>query len=113
MYEKYNKNYCQYSTKYKFSDLQFFFIGAAIVLFGAPSNKNLDPIASESKTNLVLLLGLPWVSLAGIVVIVRKEVPRIGMSSIKGNWAVLQGVLLLIITTSAWVALVYNIITSS
>ncbi len=41
---------------------------------------------------LVLALGLPWVILSGILVVIHKEEPGKGMSSITGAWAVIHGV---------------------
>jgi len=87
-----------------------FLIGSLIVLLGfALSNHPHGQPPSDSYSRTVLLLGFPWIIFACIVVIIRKEVPRLGLRSITGGWAVFQGILGLVASGSVVVILLYTL----
>jgi hypothetical protein len=50
------------------------------------------------------------VSLTGILAIIRREVPRLGLPSIKGPVAVIEGVLVVIVTFIAMLTLLMELI---
>jgi len=85
-----------------------FLIGFFIILLGIGLGEK--PYASEIYTSTVLLLGIPWILFSCIVVIIRKEVPRLGLDSIRGGWAVFQGILGLIVYGGTWIFLLYVLI---
>jgi hypothetical protein len=86
----------------------FFLIGSSIILLGILLGER--PYATVTYTRTILLLGVPWLIAACTVVVVRKEVPRLGLRNITGNWAVFQGVLGLTACGSAEVFLLYDLL---
>ena len=52
-------------------------------------------------TELVILIAIPWLIAGCVFMILRKEVIRPGLPSIKGKWAVVQGIVGLILLTYA------------
>jgi hypothetical protein len=75
----------------------FWIIGSLIYILGLMlSNHYYGHFPLDLLISISGLLGLPWIIFGCIVVIVRKEIPRLGLKSIKGGWAVFQGILGLI-----------------
>lgn len=60
--------------------------------------------------DLCILLSLFLFSLSGVLVIIRKEVPRFGLPSIKGWVAVVEGVFFVIVTTIAMLTFLVELI---
>ena len=72
-------------------------IGLLIIIFGLMLPAYVDKQhPSEIQSLVVIASSLPWLIFTSIIMIVRKEVPRLGMKSIQGGWAVFQGYLGLI-----------------
>ncbi len=65
---------------------------------------------SDSQLLILLLLSFPWLFFSGIIVIVRKEVPRPGLKSIKGGWAVFLGFFIATVFGSSEVFLLYTLL---
>ncbi len=64
---------------------------------------------ADPQLLVLLLLSLPWFVFAGIIAIVRKEVPRPGLKSIKGAWAVFLGIFVVIVIGSSEAFLLYTL----
>lgn len=49
--------------------------------------------------DLLLLISLTLLVIAGILIIIRREIPRLGLPSIKGIFAVIGGIMMVFVTT--------------
>mgnify|MGYP000870047468 FL=1 len=85
-----------------------FIAGLLIVLNILVRGGNLSK--ESTFGDLCILLSLFLFSLSGVLVIIRKEVPRLGLPSIKGWVAVVEGVFFVIITTIAMLVFLVELI---
>lgn len=70
----------------------FLFIGVFFELAGLIlGNKLLFVKMPEWYLYLISSLSLPWIVASCIFIMKYKEIPRYGLPSIKGTWAVVQG----------------------
>ncbi len=67
-------------------------IGLVIVLGGVFIGKANQGTLSDKYLQVVAVLGLPWAILPCLLAVIYQEVPRNGMASIRGPWAVIQGI---------------------
>jgi hypothetical protein len=65
----------------------------------------------ESFLEIVLALSIAWYFLGCLFVVIRKEIPRLGMPPISGTWAVVQGIIGILVFASLEVVMIYLIIT--
>lgn len=83
-------------------------LGALVILGGFwLGNIVYDQGTPDWYINAVLALGLPLLVVGCFFVMARRELPRLGLSSIKGKYAVIRGALGFIILCSAEIYIVY------
>jgi hypothetical protein len=95
-------------TSTGFLTLGFWIIGLIVTFVGGFLAQRV-PVQNGQDwyLDLALSMGLPWFMLGCIFVVLRKEVPRLGLPAIKGNFAVFQGVLGLIIISAVEFYIIY------
>jgi hypothetical protein len=77
-----------------------FWIAVVIVFGGMTIIRLIAPGENSSiYVDLILLIAIPWLITSCIFMIIRKEAPRPGLTSVKGKWAVIQGAVGLVILT--------------
>ena len=85
------------------------FIAALFIFLGILSRGG-DLSIQSTFGDICLLLSLFLFSLTGVLAIIRREMPRLGLPSIKGWGAIVEGVLIIIITTVGMLLLLIDII---
>lgn len=83
-------------------------IGFVILFIGAFITTRIEnQRISDFYSGLVMIFTIPWFILGCIFVILRKEIPRPGISSIKGLPAVIQGVVGVLILSIVEIYIIY------
>jgi hypothetical protein len=103
------KNLKKYFNTVQFKTLGIFVIGL-IILFGGmfvwvTFRSEPAPVYFAEYLAAIALL---CVAISSVFVIKYKEVPRPGLQSIKGTWAVIQGAIALLISGLGFIILVYD-----
>lgn len=83
-------------------------IGFAIIAIGAFVIERMNySSGSDVYLGLAMIIGVLWIIAGAVFIIIRKEIPRPGLTSVKGVSAVIQGYLGLIIMLIVEAILVY------
>ena len=109
---------CKLSKKIKnkFLETPFLYftsllIGCCIGILGiALGDHPYGQFPSDSYTRTVLLISFPWIIFASLIVIIQREVPRPWNSSIRGAYAIFQGVVGLVISGGVETFLLLNLL---
>jgi hypothetical protein len=99
----------KYFSTVQFKTLGGFVIGF-VILFGGLIKWNgfrNEPAPEYYVEYLVSIMSL-CVAISSFFVIKYKEAPRPGLTSIKGTWAVIQGIIALLISGSVFIVLFYD-----
>ncbi len=82
------------------------------ILFGgfALVNRMYPSNIPDIYLGIIIIIGFPWLITGCIFVILRKEIPRFGLPSIKGTWAITQGLVGLVILTFTELYVIYLVI---
>lgn len=98
-------------TSTLFLTIGFFIIGFIIIFGGVWLGSHVySEKIPDRYLNTVMAIGLPCFMLSCLFVIIRKEIPRLGLPSIRGGFAVFQGYLGLIIIGITWIYIIYLIL---
>jgi hypothetical protein len=85
-------------------------VGLAVVLGGIFAVKACTGTLPDFQMGVILAIGIPWGILPGILAVVHREVPRRGMPSIQGTWAVIQGVVGILVFGGLEIWLLYALL---
>lgn len=113
-----NENSKSNKTKVKkfLLSTEFLHYGSTVIGYSLPLLGSIISVytsgqqLSDPQLLVLLLLSFPWLIFSGIIVIVRKEIPRPGLKSVKGGWAVFLGVFIVFVFGVSEFFLLYTLL---
>jgi hypothetical protein len=89
-------------------------IGAIILLGGsALADRVYRSDIPDGTLAMIMIVAFPWFMASCVFAVLRREIPGLGLPSIKGKWAVVQGLIGLAVLICAEVYAIYLFVRSS
>lgn len=72
--------------------ITLFLLGSFIGIGGIVVVRRIMGVVPDMWLRTILVVSIPWIIVSNLIVAIRQEAPRLGMRSVKGTWAVVQGI---------------------